>query len=284
MAPEVTFPHLEIEIQTLPRVIGTFFGIQLYWYGAIIAFAVFCGFMYVHYESKRTNQSTDMYSDFIVWALIFAIIGARAYYVIFAWDSYKYDLIKIFALREGGVAIYGAVITGLITAIVYSKVKKVNFWLFIDTLVPGLMIGQVIGRYGNFFNREAHGGYTDCIFAMRYLINSSYVPENLKSAIVNVNGYNYLQVHPTFLYESLWNLTFFIFILFYKKHKKFDGEILLIYLFTYGTGRFWIEGLRTDNLLLWGTNIAISQVVAILSIVISIVLYYILKKKKGDIL
>ena len=242
--------------------------------------SILCGLAYMCYEAKCTNQNAENYIDLVTIAIPISIIFARAYYVAFSWDYYKDNLIKIFAITEGGIAVYGSFIGAVITVIIFCKMKKLKFWLFVDTAVPGFMLGQVIGRYGNFFNREAHGGFTDSIFAMRYLIEPhSYIPQNLQNALVSVDGYDYLQVHPTFLYESLWNLTFFIFINIYKTRKKFDGEIFAIYLASYGIGRFWIEGLRTDNLLIWGTNVAISQVVAVLTVGFAIILYLKMKKE-----
>ena len=165
--PEIWFPNLGIEIAHLDRVAFTVFGRNVYWYGIFIGLAVVLGVLMAMKEAKRTGQSPDMYVDFIIYALIFAIIGARLYYVIFSWDFYSAHPEKIFALREGGLAIYGGIIGGVVTAIVYCKRKEVNFWLLADTIAPCLAFGQMLGRWGNFFNREAFGGFTNGLLAMR---------------------------------------------------------------------------------------------------------------------
>ena len=263
--PEIWFPNLGIEIAHLDRVAFTVFGRNVYWYGIFIGLAVVLGVLMAMKEAKRTGQSPDMYVDFIIYALIFAIIGARLYYVIFSWDFYSAHPEKIFALREGGLAIYGGIIGGVVTAIVYCKRKGVNFWLLADTIAPCLAFGQMLGRWGNFFNREAFGEYTDSLFAMRLpldAVRSSDVTEQMRRHIERIDGVSYIQVHPTFLYESLWCMVLLIILFAYRKHKKYEGELFLMYLFGYGLGRFWIEGLRTDQLLLPGVGIAVSQLLA----------------------
>ena len=263
--PEIWFPNLGIEIAHLDRVAFTVFGRNVYWYGIFIGLAVVLGVLMAMKEAKRTGQSPDMYVDFIIYALIFAIIGARLYYVIFSWDFYSAHPEKIFALREGGLAIYGGIIGGVLTAIVYCKRKGVNFWLLADTIAPCLAFGQMLGRWGNFFNREAFGGFTNGPLAMRLQVSqvrTSDISAEVMQHIVNYGGVDYIQVHPTFLYESLWCMVLLIILFAYRKHKKYEGELFLMYLFGYGLGRFWIEGLRTDQLLLPGVGIAVSQLLA----------------------
>ena len=263
--PEIWFPNLGIEIAHLDRVAFTVFGRNVYWYGIFIGLAVVLGVLMAMKEAKRTGQSPDMYVDFIIYALIFAIIGARLYYVIFSWDFYSAHPEKIFALREGGLAIYGGIIGGVVTAIVYCKRKGVNFWLLADTIAPCLAFGQMLGRWGNFFNREAFGGFTNGLLAMRLQmsqVRTSDISAEVMQHIVNYGGVDYIQVHPTFLYESLWCMVLLIILFAYRKHKKYEGELFLMYLFGYGLGRFWIEGLRTDQLLLPGVGIAVSQLLA----------------------
>ena len=215
----------------------------------------------------------------------------RTYYVIFDWDNYKNDLIQIFNLRAGGLAIYGGVIAGVLTLLVFTRVKKLSFFSMADTGVLGLITGQIIGRWGNFFNCEAFGGYTDSLLAMRIkrsLVNHGMISQELLDHLIVENGVEYIQVHPTFLYESMWNLGVLIFMLWYRKRKKFDGEMLLIYLLGYGLGRSWIEGLRTDQLIFFGTGIPVSQALSMLLVLISgTVLVYkhkqLKKAKKGDV-
>jgi phosphatidylglycerol---prolipoprotein diacylglyceryl transferase len=270
----VWFPNMGIKIEDLPRTAITIFGINVYWYGVIINMAILAGFFYALHEAKRTNQPKEIYMDFILYGIIASIVGARLYYVIFSWGYFRNNLGHIFRLRQGGIAIYGAIIGGGIATIVYAKVKKINFWLFADTLATSMILGQAIGRWGNFFNREAFGSYTNSFFAMRYLKDEvRNIPTQVLDNIVIVNDISYIQVHPTFLYESVLNICIFIFLNLYKKHKKFDGELLLIYMFSYGFGRFWIEGLRTDQLIIGNTGVAVSQLVSILFVVSSLVIY-----------
>ena len=164
---------------------------------------------------------------------------------------YKDNLKNIFNIREGGLAIYGGVIAAIITVIIFAKVKKLSAAVIFDTACLGLVAGQMIGRWGNFFNREAFGEYTDSLLAMRLpldAVRSSDVTELMREHIETVKGVSYIQVHPTYLYESLWCLMVLVLLLLYRKHKKFNGEVFLLYLFGYGLGRAWIEGLRTDQL------------------------------------
>ena len=280
--PEVWFPNLGIEIQKLDNVAFNIFGLDVYWYGLIIGIGILSGLILAVHEAKRTGQNPDDYMDFVLVAIVACVIGARLYYVAFSWDNYKDDLMSIFALREGGLAIYGGIITAVICAILFTRYKKMNFWLFADTAAPSLILGQIIGRWGNFFNREAFGGYTDGLFAMRYIKDQTYnIAQSVLDKTVFVNGIEYIQVHPTFLYESLWNLGVLVILLIVKRKKKFDGEIFGIYILGYALGRVWIEGLRTDQLLIGDTGIAVSQLLSGVLIFVGIgLLYYSIKKKK----
>ena len=178
---------------------------------------------------------------------------------------------EILNLRHGGLAIYGAVIAAFITLYVYCRIKKVHFLQLGDICMPGLVLGQVIGRWGNFLNREVFGEYTDSLFAMRLpieAVRSRDISANVAAHIPE--GANYIQVHPTFLYEGMWNLLLMALMLLYRKHRKFDGEICLLYLGGYGLGRFWIEGIRTDQLYFAGTTIPVSQLLALIFVVVSL--------------
>ncbi len=271
--PEIWFPHLGIEIKQLSRVIFQIFGYDVYWYGVIIGSGVLIALALAVQEAKRTQQNPENYVDIALFGVIFSVIGARLYYVIFSWKFYVNEPLKIFALREGGLAIYGGIIAGIITVIVYTKIKNLNFWLVADTAAPSLLLGQIIGRWGNFFNREAFGGYTDNIFAMRYLKEQVHnIAPSVLEKVVIVNGVEYIQVHPTFLYESMWNMGVFVLLFILKKKKKFDGEIFGLYLLEYACGRVWIEGLRTDQLKI--ANIAVSQLLSALLIVGAVVLLW----------
>lgn len=278
--PEIWFPNLGIEIDHLSRTAFTVFGQDIYWYGIFIGLGVILGVLLALHEAKRTGQNPDTYLDFIIYAMIIAIIGARLYYVIFSWDFYSQHPEKIFAIRKGGLAIYGGIIGGVLTAIVYSRVKKKNFWVMADTMAPSLILGQMLGRWGNFFNKEAFGGFTDNLFAMRYQLSqvrASDVTPDILQNLVTVNGVDYIQVHPTFLYESMWSLCVFIILLILQRKKKFDGQVCATYFFGYALGRVWIEGLRTDQLCIG--NVPVSQVLSAVLIIASVVLYVYCKKK-----
>jgi phosphatidylglycerol:prolipoprotein diacylglycerol transferase len=269
---DIIFKNLGIEFKSIESIAFEVFGIPIYWYALFICIGFIGGLLIPMAIAKRTNQSTEIYVDFFLYCLIAAIVGARLYYVAFEWDSYKDDLMKIFYIREGGLAIYGGVIACVITLYVFAKIKKLNFWVMCDTAAPGLVFGQMIGRFGNFMNFEAFGGYTDNLFAMSMKVSKAkYIPAELMDKIVSIEGIDYIQVHPTFLYESLWSLALIIGLLVYFKHRKFDGEIFLLYLFGYGLGRSWIEGLRTDQLIIGSTGIPASQLLAIILVVVSII-------------
>lgn len=277
----ISFPHLGINLSHVGQSISIF-GFQIFYYGMIIGLAILAGVFIAVAEAKRTGQNPDTYFDLAIYAIIFSIIGARLYYVIFAWDTYKGDLLSIFNTRKGGLAIYGGVIGAIITVFVYSRIKQLSPQRLLDTAVLGLVAGQIIGRWGNFFNREAFGQYTNNFLAMRLpvdAVRASDITDKMREHVQYIKDVAYIQVHPTFLYESLWNLGVLIFLLVYRKNKKFEGELFLIYLFGYGLGRAWIEGLRTDQLLIPGIGWPVSQVLAILLVIISGVMIYYLRKQ-----
>lgn len=280
MSTAIYFPHLGIHLEHVGKSISVF-GIEIAYYGIIIGCGMFIGLLIALAEAKRTGQNQEDYLDFAIIAIIFSIIGARLYYVIFSWDVYKEDLLSIFNVREGGLAIYGGVITAIITTFVFARVKKLSAPLMLDTACLGLVAGQMIGRWGNFFNREAFGDYTDGIFAMQIPLNAaraSDITTKMREHIVEISGVDFIQVHPTFLYESLWCLLVLVLLLAYRRRKVFDGEIVLLYLFGYGIGRVWIEGLRTDQLKLPVTGWPVSQVLA--GIVVILVPVFIIRKRK----
>lgn len=269
--PDLSFVNLGITIEHLRNHI-TVFGFRIAFYGIIIGIGMLAGMWVAMRDAKRRGQDPDLYMDFALYAIVFSIIGARAYYVIFDWDNYKDNLIQIFNLRAGGLAIYGGVIGAVLTLFVFTRVKKQSFFSMADSGVLGLITGQIIGRWGNFFNCEAFGGYTDNLFAMRIktsLVNPSMISQELLDKQIVENGVSYIQVHPTFFYESMWNLGVLLFLLWYRKRKKFTGQMMWLYFLGYGLGRVWIEGLRTDQLKLPGTSLAVSQLLSAALVIVS---------------
>ena len=271
MHTTIDFPNLGIHLASVGKTISVFH-IDIAYYGIVIGLGILAGLFVAVMEAKRSGQNPDTYYDLVVYAVIFSVIGARIYYVIFSWDMYKDDLKSIFNIRQGGLAIYGGVIAAIITVIIFARVKKLSAPLIFDTAGLGLVTGQMIGRWGNFFNREAFGEYTNNLFAMRLpvdAVRSGDITDLMRTHMEIENGVSYIQVHPTFLYESLWCMMILILLLLYRRHKKFDGEIFLMYLGGYGLGRLWIEGLRTDQLWIPGTEIPVSQVLAGMLVIVS---------------
>lgn len=240
------------------RVAFTLFGRDFYWYGIIMGAAFLAGVIYAIWRAKRIGFDTDKLVDLILIATPFAIIGARLYYVLFTLDQYD-SFLDVIAIWDGGVAIYGALIAAVLVSVIYCKLRKQNLWDVLDIASPALMLGQAIGRWGNFVNVEAYGTPTDLPWKMEIY-----------------DGYGYIDVHPTFLYESLWNLIGFIWINLYFKKRKFKGEIFWMYLGWYGLGRSMVEGLRTDSLM-WG-DIRVSQIFGILCFVVSIIMIIVLRR------
>lgn len=274
MHKTIDFPNIGIHLESVGDHI-TVFGFDIAYYGIIIGIGILVGLLIAVAEAKRTGQKEEDYYDLAIYAVIFAIIGARAYYVIFSWDMYKDDLLSILNIRQGGLAIYGGVIAAVITVLIFARIKKLSAPLLMDTAGLGLVAGQMIGRWGNFFNREAFGEYTDSLLAMRLpvdAVRSSDITELMREHMETVDGVSYIQVHPTYLYESLWCMMVLIIMLLYRKHKKFDGEVFLVYLLGYGLGRVWIEGLRTDQLLLPVVGLPVSQILAGVIVVVSTIL------------
>ena len=281
MNMSIRFPHLGISLPQVGKTI-TVFGFDIAYYGIVIAIAMIVGISIAMREARRTGQDPDIYLDMLMITMVTSVIGARIYYVDFSWENYKDDLIQIFNTRNGGLAIYGGIIAGIITVYVFVKIKKMNFQQVADTVCMGLITGQIIGRWGNFFNREAFGGYTDNLLAMQLPVSAvrqNEITAAMWKHLVEVNGVEYIQVHPTFLYEGLWNFMVLLFLLWYRDRKKFQGELFLCYLTGYGMGRFWIESLRTDQLLIPGIGLPVSQVLSAVVVIASVAM--ILWKRTG---
>ena len=265
----IEFPNLGIYLADVGKSI-TVFNFDIAFYGITIGIGMLMGILIASWQAKRLGVDPEHVVDVAMYGIVFGIIGARIYYVAFSWDMYKDDLMSIFNLRQGGLAIYGGVIAAIITVIVFSKIKKLSAPLMFDTVGVGLVTGQAIGRWGNFFNREAFGEYTDNLLAMRIpldAVRKSDVTELMREHMETIDGVDFIQVHPTYLYESLWCVMVLVIMVLYTKHRKFDGEVFLIYLLGYGFGRVWIEGLRTDQLLMPVVGLPVSQVLAGLLIV-----------------
>lgn len=249
MEHAISFPALGLDFQ-INRVAANIFGKDIYWYGIIICIGFVLAALYVNARVKEFGATSDNLMDCLIICVPVGIICARIYYVIFEWDYYSQHPNEIIAVWNGGIAIYGAVIGVVVALYIYSRVKKLPFASLCDLAAFGLLIGQCIGRWGNFINGEAHGGPTDLPWGM------------------SIDGA--AAVHPTFLYESIWNLVGFIALHFYSKKRKFPGEMALLYVAWYGLGRAWIEGLRTDSLYI-GT-LRVSQVLAAVSCIVAVAL------------
>lgn len=280
---DIAFPNLGIYLSDVPGGINIG-GFEIKFYGLLIVAAFIIAYLLSAKEAKRTGQNDELYIDCFLVTIIPAILGARLYYVLFRWDSYKDNPLSILNIRQGGLGVYGGVILGVLTIYIFTRVKKVSFALVLDTIVPSLALGQCIGRWGNFFNREAFGSDSDGLFAMRIPSDYVYVQYSTKDVTVHMaDKLSYIQVQPTFLYESVLCLLIFIVLLIYrKKFKKTDGEVFLIYAIMYGIGRFIIEGFRTDQLILVTLNetpVPVSQVVAALCVAGSIIVFIILRRK-----
>ena len=261
---QINFPHLGIYLSHVGKqiMIGNF---AIAYYGICIGIGMLLGIWAVTKRAEATGQKGDDYIDICVWTMVIAIIGARIYYVIFAWDMYKDNPVSIFNIRQGGLAIYGGIIAGTITIVVISRIKKMRFPVIFDTVAIGVPIGQIIGRWGNFFNREAFGRYTDGLFAMQLPVSAvreKEITAEMWEHVVELNGISFIQVHPTFLYEGMWNCLVLLLLFLMRNRTKFSGELFLLYLAGYSLGRFFIETLRTDQLLVPGTSVPVSMVVA----------------------
>lgn len=264
MDMEINFPNLGIYLDHVGKNISIF-GFSIAYYGIVIVTGMMIAIWIAQREAKRTGQNPEQYLDLAMIGIAAGILGARIYYVIFAWDYYKDDLLSIFNIRQGGLAIYGGIIGACIAVVIYSRKKKQNFSLLMDTASMSIVFGQIMGRWGNFFNREAFGDYTNNLFAMQLpvsAVRANEITQKMWDNVVTVNGVEYIQVHPTFLYESLWNVGVLLFLFWFRKRKKFNGEVFLMYLIGYGLGRIWIEGLRTDQLLLPVVGLPVSQLLS----------------------
>ena len=262
----IRFPHLGIVLDHVAKAFSVG-SLEIACYGIVLAAAMVTGLLLVMKVADRTGQRGDDYFDLGMIAIVVSVVCARIYYVAFSWNYYISHLGEIINIREGGLAIYGGVIGGAVTTALFCKIRKIKFLKTADTAILGLVWGQALGRWGNFFNREAFGGYTDNLFAMQLPVSdvrSGEITAEMWEKVKRIGGTEYIQVHPTFLYESMWNIGVLLILLFltFRVKRKYDGMVFLNYLLLYGIGRFWIEGLRTDQLLLPGTQIPVSQLLS----------------------
>ncbi|OCZ49854.1 prolipoprotein diacylglyceryl transferase [Dehalobacter sp. TeCB1] len=261
MIQPITFPGLGLSF-TINPVAFSVFGMGIHWYGIIIATGFLLGILLANKDSDKFGIKQNDINDFLLVVIPLSIIGARLYYVVFEWSNYRNNLLEVFNIHNGGLAIYGGILTAVLTAYFFTKKRKISTLKFFDFLIPYVALGQAIGRWGNFVNQEAHGVGTTLPWRME---------------IFDLSKMQRIAVHPTFLYESLWNLGLFFFLLWFRKKKKFEGEVFTLYLALYGFARFFIEGLRTDSLYI-GT-FRVSQILAGLFFIVCTALFFIRRNK-----
>ena len=282
----IYFPGLGILFDKVLSAI-TILNVKLPMYAICVTAGFILALFIASKEAQRTGQNDEDYLDFFLWLVIPAILGARIYYVIFNHErffqpgkSIGKTLIDVINIHNGGLAVYGGLIAGVLAGFIFARKRKLNFPLFGDSIALGVVAAQIVGRWGNFFNRECFGGYTNGLLRMAIPVNyfkSSYLQALRRDGIITdemlnnqeqINGIGCITVHPTFLYEGLWNLALLIFLLIYRKKKKFDGELAMLYVAGYGIGRFWIEGLRSDSLMVG--PLKVSQLVAVICVVLAV--------------
>ncbi|WP_096190223.1 prolipoprotein diacylglyceryl transferase [Evansella halocellulosilytica] len=244
--------------------------LTIYWYGLLIGLGAFIGYLVVNQEAKKRGLPKDMFADLLLFALPAAIVGARLYYVIFRWEQFADDPVRVFAIWEGGLAIHGGLIGAFLTTYIFAKKRGLSFWKILDIAAPGILIGQIVGRWGNFMNQEVYGGEVS-----RQFLENMMLPEFIINQMY-INGAYY---HPTFLYESIWNIIGLVIILYLRRVNLRQGEIILAYAIWYSIGRFFIEGIRTDYLLIFGV-LKTAQVVSVITIIGAIILI-IYRRKSG---
>lgn len=268
----VSFPGLGLEFE-LNRVAFHIGSIPVYWYGILIATGFILAILYASRRAKEFGIDADRMLDVVLGGAIGGIVGARAYFVLLRWDYYGQNLDQIFNTRSGGMAIYGGIIGGVLIGYLMCRIRKVKALPALDLAAGGFLIGQCIGRWGNFVNIEAFGGNTGLPWGMASEKITAYLTQHEQELeAIGMNIDPNMPVHPTFLYESIWCLLGFLFIAWYTKRRKFDGELILIYMMWYGSGRAVIEGLRTDSLMIPGTNLRASQVLAIVLVAAALII------------
>jgi len=264
MEMSIRFPGLDLVLSYVPRSFQVF-GMEFTIYGVLIAIGALLGMGLVTLEAKRSGEDQNKYLDMTIISLLFSVVGSRLFYVAFSWELYKGNLNEILDFRNGGYAFYGGLLAGCCAAAVFCKLAKMSFWRAADIASLGILLGQIIGRWGNFFNRESFGEYADFPWVMQLplsAVRSGEVSGNMRDNLLTVDGISYIQVQPVFLYESLWCLILLLLLLALRRKKRFEGELFMIYLAGYGLGRFFFEWLRTDKLYIPGTKLGISLIIS----------------------
>ncbi len=264
MEMSIRFPGLNLVLDYVPRSFRIF-GMEVTIYGVLIAIGALLGMGLVVLEAGRNHQDRNKYLNLMIVSLAASVVGSRLFYVVFSWDLYQRNPMGIFDVRSGGYVFYGGLLAGIVAVAIYCKVAGLQFMEIVDTLCMGVLLGQIIGRWGNFFNRESFGQYTSGIVAMQLplsAVRSGEVSGAMRDNLLTINGISYIQVQPVFLYESLWCLVILLVLLALRRRKKFQGELFMWYLGAYGLGRFFFEWLRTDKLYIPGTRIGISLVIS----------------------
>lgn len=265
MEMSIRFPNIGIELRYVGQSVNIL-GYEITFYGILIAVGMILGISFVVLEAKRKNQNPNLYLGMILTAMITGLIGARLFYVACSWSLYRGNIQEILDIRRGGLALYGGIFGGAVGAALFCRIRKASFWQMADTASMGLLIGQIIGRWGDFFNRDSFGKYTDSYLAMQIPLSSVQTQEvtaEMRENLAVIDGVSYIQAHPVFLYESILCLLLFFFLLASQRRKRFQGEIFMRYLALYGLIRCFTEWLRTDKLLFPGTKIPVSLVVSV---------------------
>ena len=264
MEMSIRFPGLDLALSYVPRSCQIF-GMEFTIYGVLIAIGALLGMGLVTLEAKRSGEDQNKYLDMTIISLLFSVVGSRLFYVAFSWELYKGNLNEILDFRNGGYAFYGGLRAGCCAAAVFCKLAKMSFWRAADIASLGILLGQIIGRWGNFFNRESFGEYADFPWVMQLplsAVRSGEVSGNMRDNLLTIDGISYIQVQPVFLYESLWCLILLLLLLALRRKKRYEGELFMIYLAGYGLGRFFFEWLRTDKLYIPGTKLGISLIIS----------------------
>ena len=264
MERTIRFPNLGITLDQVGESVHLF-GFEITYYGILICMGILTGVWFMILEAKRNNQNQDRYLQMVLCVLPAGFVGARLFYVLFSWELFSQDWAEIFRVRNGGLAFFGGLLGGTLAVWLFCRKNKLSFAQVADTACMGLLAGQIIGRWGDFFDRSSFGEYTNHLLAMELplsAVDSRQITAKMAQHIQTISGVEYIRVHPAFLYEILWNLAVLLLLLGIRRKKRFQGEIFLLYLTGTGLGRLWVEYLRTDQLYIPGTQVGISLILS----------------------